>query len=1293
MKRTLTAVAAALAAAGIACAAPATASAAPGTSTGLSARATAAAATSAGTVSASSPDCPWLTENASATVKAEQVLANMTLAQKLSMMGGSPDTHGYAGYVAAIPSLCVPALKLEDNGSGVGDGVPDITALPDGEADSATWNTALMEQYGQVVGAEQKAKGTNVALGPMINIMRDPRWGRNYETFSEDPYLTSAAGIADVKGIQSQGVIATVKHIGAYVQEYDRTRVNSVVSLRALEEIYLEPFQTTIQQGGAGAIMAAADSTNGVYDNADPFLLQQTAKTDWGFPGLVMSDWDGAHSVSAATAGLDLSMPTPGNYGAALTAAVADGSVPLADINDHVERLLQEMFAHGLFQNPDTGTLSSPVTTAAHVAFALKDAEQSTVLLKNSGSVLPLSVAKNDSVAVIGAAGGTSPKVEGCGSGAVSATNVVSPLQGIQDVAGTSTMLYSFADGTDGWTAGANVSSVSAVTSFANGPGTPYGGGQALAASSAPGPANEPRTVSVTPASPLNLSSARTVSVWADGYGGAPGATGYQATFTLTSGSGSPLTTTVAINHDQWNEVSLNVGSWAGRSDITGMSVSYSAVGSTTPWQMQFQIDDVSWDTAAVSYADGSDVSAAASLAASSDVAVVFANDSECEQGGASYDDLTSLDLGSATDSLISAVAAANPRTIVVLDTGSPVTGAWMSQVPAIVEGWYSGQEDGAAIAAILYGNADPSGRLPQTWPASESQLPTSSTDSWGNASTDMFSEGIDVGYRWYQANDVTPLYPFGYGLSYTTFKFSNEQVTPTGTPGGTGTQVTATVTNTGSRTGDEVAQLYVGDPASTGEPPKQLQGFQKVQLKPGQSTQVSFTLDASNLRYWDSSANAWAVAPGAYQLYVGDSSADTPLSAAYTVGPTTGTRTVTVSAPSTIAVGKPVTVTTTLTAGGTATLHGAQLALRAPAGWQVQLASGPTSVGSVAPGQAVTDTWRVTAPLSASATLARLSGTAVFSGGTLSGAAGATVATAVSGTFAASSQLLGLTGTTTATLTLTSNAGVPLTASLSATAPAGVTAAVPSAPVTLAPGASVSVPVTLTASQAGAGGTVDVSIAASKAGGGSDAGLVVGSGDALLAVTTPDASLSAAFDNTGVTDDSATSAGNFDGAGYTYSAESLAADSITPGAAVSHDGLAFAWPDAAAGTPDNVQVAGQTIAVSGTGSTLGFLLSGTHGDTSGTVTVTYTDGSTQSFTLAFSNWTDTAPASGNDLVVTTPHWNPNGSGAYPVSLYGATASIDPGKTVAAVTLPSALAGGDGSGLQTAHVFAIAVGS
>jgi beta-glucosidase len=1106
-----------------------------------------AAATSAVSESRSPTDtagtgtCPWVDSRAPVATRVDEVLARMTLTEKLSLLSGtSSGNPGYAGYVPGIASLCVPALTLEDNSSGVGDGQADITAFPDGEAAASTWNTSLVKQYGAAVGAEQRGKGTNVVLGPMINIMRAPLWGRNYETFSEDPYLTSAMGVAEVQGLQSQGVIAEIKHIGAYDQEYNRPNVNSVVSRRALEEIYEKPFAAAVARGQAGAIMAAADYTNGVYNNQDPLTLTQDAETNWQFPGFITSDWDGAHSVGAVEAGLDITMPDAGNYGAPLLADVENGSVPMAYINDHVARILDEMFVHGLFQHPDTGSLSANVRTAAHVQLAQQVAEQSTVLLKNADGQLPLSAGKVTSIAVIGADGSAQPKTVGCGSGAVTPTDVVTPLEGIQ----------------------------------------------------------------------------------------------------------------------------ARVGS--------GVQVGY---------------------------ADGSSVSAAANLAASSSVAIVFVNDEECEQGGASYNDRTSLDIGGGQDQLIEATAAANPHTIVVLNTGSPISMPWLSKVSAVLEAWYPGQTDGSAIAAILFGDANPSGHLTETWPRNLAQTPTASPTSWGNATTDDFYEGIDVGYRWYEVHNFTPLFPFGYGLSYTRFAFSHEHVTARGGPDNPSFTVSATVTNTGSRVGAEVAQLYVGDPSSTGEPPKQLEGFAKVNLQPLQSAQVSFTVTKSDLSYWSTAADGWAVAPGEYRFMIGDSSASTPLQAVSDLAAASGATQVTVTVPKTFPAAQPTAVRSTVAVAGDATQQSVHVSLATPAGWTAVPVT-PDAFRNVKPGASLVTTWRVIAPPGDSARLEQLGARATLTAGgssqTLTGFEQVQVPELVTGKFAPTSLMVTAGASSTVSLRLTNHTGAAAAATWQVTAPSGLTVTPATGNVVLPPGQAKTEILTVSATTAGLNTTLDVALTTTE-------GSAVDQGNAFLDVQTPYASLAQAFNNVGITSDSDPLVGNFDGAGNSFSAEALAAAGITPGETISHDGATFTWPSVAAGTADNVQVAGQTVDLEGSGSELAFLLSGTHGTSTGTGTITYTDGTTQSFTLVADNWTVAAvgvpgPFSGNggdDILAVSANWNPTDSpdGDYQVAVFGYTVPVNPAKTVASVTLPATLGGGDGSGLQTAHIFAMAVGS
>jgi beta-glucosidase len=693
----------------------------------------AAVAVPAHPASAVSTACPWVGSSAPVSQRVSEVLAKMSLTQKVDLLTGASGSS-YVGFIPAIGSLCVPAMNLEDGPAGVGDGMSNVTQLPAPVDAAATWDTSAEQLYGQVVGGEQAAKGSSVDLGPTINIVRDPRWGRAFETIGEDPYLNGTMGAAEIRGVQSTGVMAQVKHFAVYNQETNRNTPSddAIVSTRTEQEIYLPAFQDAVQQGAASSVMCSYSTVNGTYACQNPYLLTNVLRQEDGFGGFVTSDWGATHSTAAsANAGLDMDMPgSDGYYGSALASAVSSGSVSTATLNAAVSSVLTEMFAFGLFDEPPTGSPAQTATGSADQSDALQIAEEGTVLLKNSGSVLPLSSA-DSSVAVIGSDASTSALTAGGGSASVNSSGTITPLQGI------------------------------------------------------------------TAAAP------------------------------------------------------------------SGVTVNYNA---------------------------GSSDSSAASLAASSSVAVVFVSNFETEGS-----DLSSIDLSSADNSLISAVAAANPHTIVVLNTGSAVTMPWLSSVAGVLEAWYPGQQDGTAIAALLFGNADPSGHLTVTFPTSLSQVPASTPQQWtGENGTVQYSEGIDVGYRWYNSQGLTPLFPFGYGLSYTSFAFSNLSVGSL-VKGGAAT-VTATVKNTGSRAGADVAQLYVSDPAASGEPPRELEGFQRVYLQPGASQTVTFQLTQRNLQYWNSTSNAWATSTGSYGIEVGDSDASLPL---------TGTLAV-----SSAQLGQPVTIT-----------------------------------------------------------------------------------------------------------------------------------------------------------------------------------------------------------------------------------------------------------------------------------------------------------------------------------------------------------------------------------------------
>jgi beta-glucosidase len=657
-------------------------------------------------------NCPWVGSTAPVATRVGQVLSHMTIDQKVQILHGNNNASPYIGNVTGIPALCIPNLGLQDGPAGVGDGLDGVTQMPSGTATAATFDPDYAQQYGSAIGAEFAGKGANVALGPTVNIIRDPRWGRAFETYGEDPYLSGLMAAADVKGIQSQGVMASVKHAAVYNIEHPAGSVT--VDERTLQEIYLPAFQTAIANAAPASVMCAYSVVNTVPACQNPALLNVGLYQQAGFGGFVESDWGGTHStVESANAGLTMEMPNGYFFADFLKQAVQAGTVTSQTLDTMVSRVLTQMFAFGLFDKAPSGSLGANVTTPAHVQVALRGAQEGTVLLKNTG-ILPLSTSGLSSIAVIGIDGGAGTQTIGGGSATVRSSATVWPLTGIQNrVAGT------------------------------------------------------------------------------------------------------------------------------------GVTVAYD---------------------------EGTNQSSAVALAQRSSVAIVFASDN---YGNEEHDSDT-INLPNNQDALIAAVAAANPRTVVVLNNNARIAMPWLAQVPAVFEGFYDGQQWGAAIAGLLFGDVNPSGKLPMTFATSLSAVPASTAAQWpGVNGSVQYSEGLNVGYRWYDSRNVTPMFPFGFGLSYTNFTFSDLHV---GALSNGVATVTATVHNTGSRAGTEVAQLYVGNPASDGEPPHQLKGFQRLTLAAGASGTATFPVRARDLAHWDTSSHSWKTTAGSYQILVGDSSRNLPL-------------------------------------------------------------------------------------------------------------------------------------------------------------------------------------------------------------------------------------------------------------------------------------------------------------------------------------------------------------------------------------------------------------------------------
>jgi len=871
------------------------------------------------------PSSPWLNPHQPISQRVAEVMSQMSLDQKDFLVEGHgtadeppspPPANQYVFSMPGIPALCIPGLGEEDGPAGVADGLSGVTQLPAGVGLAATFDPSLASQYGQVIGSEEYGKGAAVNLGPTINIDRDPRWGRSFETFTEDPFLNASLATSEIDGVQSMGEMSQVKHFAAYNQETNRNTSadNVIIDPRTLNEIYFPAFQAAVQQAKSASAMCSYSTVNGDYACQSAYLLNQVLKQEWDFPGFVTSDYGALHdTLGGALAGLDQEQPFNTFFGPPLETDVQNGTIPVAVLNTMVQRILTEMFRFNLFDNPPTGTPTTPVTTPAHQAVGTDVADTAATLLKNAGHTLPLSADHAGNVAVIGPAASTQPIYGGGGSAYVIPSQTVTPLAGLQAAAGSG-------------------------TTISYQPGLPTD-----------------TSLAAIPAS--NLSPAFAPTSFGEGYTGtltAPETGTYILALTNNCGCYTPeyltLNGTQLIDNPSTPPVhtySVAVSLTAGQTYTLAIPPGGSTANALT------------WDTPSDLATNWIAPAVAAAKAAKTAV-VVVSDDIETEAA-----DRLSLNLPSAQDELISAVAAANPNTVVVVDAGAPILMPWLNQVSSVLDAWYPGQSNGTALADVLFGKADPSGHLPVTFPASLSQVPASTPAQWPGVNGQVqYSEGVDVGYRWYDAQRLTPLFPFGFGLSYTRFAFTGLRMDRDAVDGVDDVHVSATVTNVGRQAGADVAQLYLGDPATTGEPPRQLVGFQRVKLNPGQSARVQFTITPRDTWWWSDRANGWTQTRGLYHVYVGDSSAlaNLPLRDAFQVVSTPGSRQVYVNAPATMTPGKSSRVTVTLSAGGDETLHNVRLALQLPDGWTSN-SRGKSVFGRVNPHRAVVTTFVVTPP------------------------------------------------------------------------------------------------------------------------------------------------------------------------------------------------------------------------------------------------------------------------------------------------------------------------------------------
>jgi beta-glucosidase len=793
--------------------------------------------------------------------RVDDLLARLTLKEKIALMSGAS-----AFAMHGVQRLEVPELNLSDGPNGVRSNAGEpTTVFPTGSALAATWNPALLESVGQAVGREALALNIQVMLGPNVNIQREPLGGRNFESYSEDPYLAGRIGTGFVKGVQSQGVGTSVKHFVANEQEADRMRGNSIVDERTLREIYLLPFEMIVKEAHPWTVMASYNRLNGTYMSENDYLIRHILKGEWGFDGVLMSDWSAVHTtVEAANAGLDLEMPGPPRYfGSLLTQAERNWQVEEKVVDEAARRALRLIIRSGALDGKHGG---GELRSERNRTAALAAAREAITLLKNDRGLLPLDGAKLHSLAVIGPNADV-PLYQGGGSAGVVPSRILTPLTALRSALGSKVQIR-YAQGAD------------------NDPLPPPADARLLSPTQDRGEMG------------LRFSQYDNAS-----FQGQPAHTGVETFFdkiALQFGVGAPQ---VSIRWEGFfwaprsgrYEFSLSqIGT--GALYIDDQKVLDDTLGTLHRAQLDFgapvrtatttleagrahriRIDYVSLPFPFHSMRLGirlppGDIQEAVQAATGADAAIVFVGSSRSSETEGR--DRADMELSGRQNELVQAVLAANPNTIVVLNNGAPLELPWAERAPALVEGWLAGEEGPEALAQILLGQANPSGKLPFTFPRRLEDNPAYLYYSPGRDAS--YGEGVFVGYRYYEKRKLAPLFPFGHGLSYTTFGYENLRV-PASIAGGSSFEVSVDVRNTGKRAGQETVQVYIGDEATTDvvRPLKELKAFQKVSLAPGERRTLKFTLTPRDLSYYDVHGKDWTSTPGTHTIYVGSSSAD----------------------------------------------------------------------------------------------------------------------------------------------------------------------------------------------------------------------------------------------------------------------------------------------------------------------------------------------------------------------------------------------------------------------------------
>lgn len=792
----------------------------------------------------------------------QELLDGMRLEEQVALLAG-------ANFWTTVPieRVGVPAIKVTDGpngarGGGALVGGVKAASFPVGIALASTWNTDLLEQVGRALAEEARSKGARVLLAPTVNIHRSTLNGRNFECYSEDPFLSAQMARAYIAGLQSRGVAATIKHYVGNESEFERMSISSEIDERALREIYLLPFEVAVKDAGVWAVMAAYNRVNGTFAGEHPHLLRDILKGEWGFDGVVMSDWFATHSTAAAaSAGLDLEMPGPTRFrGEQLVQAVRSGEVSPSAVADSARRVVRLIGRVGGFDDP-TIPPEQASDRPEHRALIRRAGAAAIVLLKNDG-ILPLDPAALSKIALIGP-NAAAAQIMGGGSAQLNAHYRVSPVEGITARAGAAVHV----EHEPGCTNHRLLPALHGPLSV-----------EYFASPDLSGPVvfNEQRSEGelmwfedVAPGLDVASFSARVSAPFTPELGGH-----YQ--LGLVSAGLSRLYLDGQVLVDNWHawrpgETYFGSGSQEviGTADLEAgrtyeLTIDYAAQTSGTLGIRALHVGVLRplGDEA---------IERAVELARSSDVAVVCAGlTGEWDTEGS---DRPHMDLVGRQNELITRVANANPRTVVVLQTGGPVTIPWLEQVAAVLEAWYPGQECGNAIADVLFGDVNPSGRLPQTFPKRIEDNPAFPNYP-GNDGTVRYEEGVMVGYRHYDARRIEPLFPFGHGLSYTTFAYSNLRLSADDLQPGGELTVSVDVANRGARAGGEVVQVYVRDEEACLErPPKELKAFARIELRPGETRRVELRLGMRAFAYFDPQRAAWTAEAGRFEVQVGSSS------------------------------------------------------------------------------------------------------------------------------------------------------------------------------------------------------------------------------------------------------------------------------------------------------------------------------------------------------------------------------------------------------------------------------------